>query len=1200
MKANKFAKPHKGMYILARLGNDETSWRVKMLIDSGASMSLLDKRIFDHISSETRPKLHPSTLQVTLADGHVRDCYGTVEIPVKVCGSEITLEFLVGNFSDEAILGMTDLQKLGLTIDFTNLKVSKGEYCIPVHDMDNNQLSTRVTLQSSVTVQPKSEYQVMGQVRSRDTRGLPRGPVMLQPVRSVMQKYGILTAKSLHNTDQKQVPVLLFNSNEDSVVLDSDTTIGVLVPVEEIQHQVSDTLSTRVKANGCQAEPCDSMQDLPDHMIDLYERSCKHLEERDKVKLKVFLVQYSDIFSKSDFDIGLWDIIEHEIQTDGATPKKQYPRKLAPSQRLAADKIVDDLLQQGFIKPSKSPWASPIVMVKKKDNNYRMCIDYRALNKVSVKDAYPMPSASSCFQQLSGARWFCSTDLASGYWQVKMSEGSKDKTAFCTRKGLFEWDAMPFGLTSACATFQRLMETILCDLRFESLLIYRDDILIWGSTVEETLERLGKFLDKLQGANLKLKPCKCSLFQKSVAFLGHIVSDKGISCDPSKIEAVKSWTVPTSRKEVKSFLGLASYYRRHISDFSTIAKPLTELTSNHIDFQWTNNCQLAFEKLKEALISAPILGYPKDNGLYILDTDASDVGVGGVLSQIQNDQEVVISYGSRTLSPQEKNYFVTRKELLAVVHHIKMFKGYLLGKHFKVRTDHFSLKYLHRFKEPEGQLARWLDFLQAFDFEVVIRPGAKHSNADSLSRKTVRCGGKRCQCCTFEDLQYEPPVVLETKLEREVGTQTEDLEDDKQKITARGIKFKQIWSNAEFKSEQLNDPDTGPAYKQIQESNPKPTWSKLSPFSAETKALMNEWERLKMSDGLLYRQWETNDGTRCWLQLVVPRRYREPILRQLHDSATGGHLGFHRTFSRLQARYYWPKSRDYTKLWIQTCKPCQMRKGPRQTAKAGMQTYLVGMPFERIATDIMGPFTTTDRGNTWLMVIGDYFSKFAVSVPLLNMTAETVSQALVDNWICYFGVPSEIHTDKGSNFESLVFREMCKLLGIDKTRTTTMRPQSDGFVERLNRTIGDSLNCVIFENPFSWDQLVKSCTFAYNSSVQESTGQTPAKMVFGREYKLPIDLISPVENPNQTKETLSAEHVLNLQSSLQIAYHNARIKLGQSTMKQQRLYNNHLRENEYQEGSLVYYYHPIKGAKTSKESHYQMEGTLCNCVQTVQ
>ena len=221
-----------------------------------------------------------------------------MEIPVKVCGSEMTLEFLVGNFSDEAILGMTDLRKLGLTIDFTYSKVSKGEYCIPVHDMDNHQLSTQVILQSTVTVPPKSEYQVMGQVRSRDIRELPRGPVMLQPVWSVMQKYGILTGKSLHNADQNQVPVLLFNSNEDSVVLDSGTTIGVLAPVEEIQHQVSDTLSTRVKANGCQTKPCDSVQELPAHVTDLYERSCQHLQERDKVKLKLFLVQYSD-FSPS-------------------------------------------------------------------------------------------------------------------------------------------------------------------------------------------------------------------------------------------------------------------------------------------------------------------------------------------------------------------------------------------------------------------------------------------------------------------------------------------------------------------------------------------------------------------------------------------------------------------------------------------------------------------------------------------------------------------------------------------------------------------------------------------------------------------------------------------------------------------------------------------------------------------------------------
>ena len=387
---------------------------------------------------------------------------------------------------------------------------------------------------------------------------------------------------------------------------------------------------------------------------------------------------------------------------------------------------------------------------------------------------------------------------------------------------------------------------------------------------------------------------------------------------------------------------------------------------------------------------------------------------------------------------------------------------------------------MHRFKEPEGQLARWIDFLQAFDFEIITRPGAKHSNADALIRKNVNCSGKKCHCCKFAELQYEPPQVIETKLEREIGTQTNEVEchylpSTESINSARGVKFTPMWKPTEFENEQINDPDIGPVYKFLKESPIKPKWSEISMLSSETKTLINDWDRLIFENSLLCRKWESKDGHKHWLQIIVPTKYRDQILQQLHDSATGGHLGFWRTYNKIQVRFYWPKLREYIKLWVQTCKPCQMRKGPKQTPRASMQTYLVGAPFERIATDIMGPFSTTDRDNTWLMVIGDYFSKFAVSVPLPDMTARTVSQALVDNWISYFGVPLEIHTDKGTNFESMLFKETCKLLGIEKTRTTTMRPQSDGFVERLNQTICNILNCVIYENPFSWDELVRSC-----------------------------------------------------------------------------------------------------------------------------
>ena len=1191
---NPVANPGMGMYIRAKLGTETFNLQVKMLVDSGATMSLLNEKILSELPIEARPVLEKSNSQIKFANGEVQRVLGRVKVPVQINGFTKSVDFLIGSFTDEAILGINDLQLLGLEIDFKNMILHKGDTLIPTEDSCSVPLSCKVYTKHTVALPPGKISTIWANVKREGVSDHVNSPMMLQSVRSIVHKHGIIPAKSLHNASDNQVPVSLFNPNEDTVVIDPNETLGILVPVLEVDSQVSEIIDTEhVRKCTAETKPSDDQEiGLPEHLVDLYERSTQHLNASESKELKQFLIRYESQFSRNDFDIGYCDIIEHEINTK-EPPTKQNPRKLGPEQRIAADKIVDELLDRGLIKPSKSPWASPIVMVKKKDNTYRMCIDYRELNKSCPLDAYPLPTVNQCLSQLSQARWFCSTDLASGYWQVKMSENSKEKTAFCTRKGLFEWEVMPFGLSSACATFQRLMETILCEMRFEELLIYLDDILIWGRSVKETLERLGKFLDRLKIANLKLKPNKCFLFQKSVQFLGHVVSDKGVSCDPQKVEAIKSWKVPSNVKELRSFLGLCNYYKKFISDYSTLMKPLSELTSPKVKFKWDEKCQNSFENLKQLLVSAPILGYPKDSGTFVLDTDASDVGLGAVLSQIQDDREVVISYGSRTLTPQEINYCVTRKELLAIVHHIKTFKDYLLGKHFKVRTDHWSLKYLKRFKEPEGQLARWIDFLQPFDFEIITRNGNKHGNADALSRREIPCGGKKCQCKRFLEFEYDTPVSLEVKLQKEIGTQTMN---DLYIPTLRGVQVVESVDSGNFDhetcetlgQEQAKDPDIGPIYKFV-ECGEKPKWPEISHLSSESKRLIGDWHRLSIVDNILFRKWESNDGQKCWNQLVLPAKYRNSVLCHLHDSVTGGHLGLFKTLAKTQARFFWPKMRQDIKLWIQTCEACQLRKGPSKLPKASMQTYLVGAPFERIAADIMGPFSTTDNDNTWLLVIGDYFTKYAVSVPLKDMTAKSVAQALIDNWIGTFGSPFEIHTDQGSNFESLLFTETCKLLGIDKTRTTPMRPQSDGFVERLNQTICNILNCVIYENPFSWDKIVKLCTLAYNSSVQESTGQTPYFMVFGREATLPIDLVCPVKQPGIKQYKNSSEFVQELQQKLKKAHHLARAQNHQATIRQERSYNNRIKQNEYHVGSLVYYLNPFKG-NAGKEKFYKWNG----------
>ena len=309
----------------------------------------------------------------------------------------------------------------------------------------------------------------------------------------------------------------------------------------------------------------------------------------------------------------------------------------------------------------------------------------------------------------------------SGYWQVPLTEDAKEKSAFVTRNGLWRWKVLPFGLTSAPATFQRLMEKVLHGLHWKTLLLYLDDIIVIAPDFPTHVARLGEVFQRLRKAGLKLKPSKCELFRQEVRYLGHIVSAHGVSTDPEKVKAVREWPVPETVKEVQSFLGMAGYYRQYMPDFSTIAKQLSHLSNKDVAWHWGPECQEAFEEIKRRLTQAPILGYPDPRLTYILDTDASATGVGAVLSQVQEGKERVISYYSKTLDAAQRNYCVTRRELLAVIKAITFFKPYFYGRQFVLRTDHASLMWLCRRKEPHHQVARWLEILAEFRFKIEPR-----------------------------------------------------------------------------------------------------------------------------------------------------------------------------------------------------------------------------------------------------------------------------------------------------------------------------------------------------------------------------------------------------------------------------------------------------------------------------------------------
>jgi len=494
-------------------------------------------------------------------------------------------------------------------------------------------------------------------------------------------------------------------------------------------------------------ETPDTTQDfsVPPHLQALFDTTLETIElsESNKRKLASVLQRNSCAFATDPLDLGYCDVLHHDIDTGNSLPIKQSPRRPPISAREAEDNILDEMLKTGVIEPSNSPWSSPVCLVKKRDETYRFCIDYRRVNDVTKKDAHPLPDSKDALDSLKGARYYATVDLLNGYWQLPMTERAKDRSAFCTRRELFQFTRMPFGLANAPSTFCRRMQIVLSDLLYTQCLCFLDDIIIFADDPEQLIDRLDTVFTRLRECGLKAKPSKCVFFKSPINFLGHLVSESGIQPQPEKLEAIKNWLTPHCLRDVRAFYGLASYYRKFVKDFAAIAEPLSRLTKKNTTFVWTDEAQESFDKLKSALLATEILAYPRPDLPCLLDSDASDISVGAVLSQTINGIEKPIAFFSKVLNEAQRNYCPTRRELLAVVLSLQHFRNYLLGAKVILRTDHHSLKWLKTFKRPEGILARWLETLAEYDYTIEHRPGRLHSNADALSRQRCKqCWGK--------------------------------------------------------------------------------------------------------------------------------------------------------------------------------------------------------------------------------------------------------------------------------------------------------------------------------------------------------------------------------------------------------------------------------------------------------------------------
>ena len=486
------------------------------------------------------------------------------------------------------------------------------------------------------------------------------------------------------------------------------------------------------------------------HMNEVIKTLSDDLTEQQRKDVIELLYSYSDIFSKHEYDVGYTSLLEASIDTGLARPIAEPLRRHPKVYLDVIDEHVNKMAAANVIEPAASSWSSNVVLVSKKGSAMpRVTIDYRRLNEVTYKDKFPLPHIQECLDALSGNLYFSTIDLSCSFWQCGIKEQDRDKTAFVTRQGQWRFRVLPMGLCNSPSVFARLMSLVLRGLTFSTCLVFIDDTVVIGKTFEQHLANLKEVFERFRQANLKLKPRKCHLFQKRVNFLGHVVSQEGVEVDEDKVAVVKAWQFPRNVTELRSFLGLCNYYRAFVPDFATVAEPLTQMLRKGVTVHPNEERLRAFEKLKQLLTSAPILGLSRDEGEYVLDSDCSDFAASSVLSQWQDGQLRVLEYASRTLNPTESNYCTTRKELLALLFGLKYFRSYLLGRKFTCRVDHMALLYYRKMQNPTAWAARFLDYVADFDFVILHRPDTQHGNSDALSR--VRpCdlnGGAPCKQC---------------------------------------------------------------------------------------------------------------------------------------------------------------------------------------------------------------------------------------------------------------------------------------------------------------------------------------------------------------------------------------------------------------------------------------------------------------------
>ncbi len=1006
-------------------------------LDTGSIVTLIKETAAEELATTGRYRIKRCDVTLNTVTGEKLDTKGVVTLPFKIGARVFRHNVIVCDakgFPGDVLIGTDLLQRVGkVEFEWVRQMVTIGGVGYAIEGGSAGDTTLSVTIDKTAVRSTNDRFVALKQRTMLSANAVtvvnvgvpyPDGTTVLVEERS-RTLGGVRVPNIVATVSKGEIPIEIINAMPSEIQLAPNERIATVSPLHENFEEENVLLSE---------EPLAAPPDL------------SHLNTDKADAIRFLLEKHRAAVSQSSSDIGRCDLVEHYIETGDHAPiaSRQWP--LPHSTVKAVEEQCEKMRKMGVIETCQSAWQSPTLLVKKKTGDYRLCVDYRKLNAVSVKDKFPLPRIEEILQSLRGAKHFSTLDLRAGYYQIKVAERDRDKTAFATPNETYRFKRMPFGLHNGPATFQRLMQLVLRPVLGKIAYVFLDDIIVFSRTFEEHVRDLEQVLSLIAKAGLKVSPEKCEFGRGSLKYLGHIVTEHGIKVDPEKVEAVRKMAAPRNPRDVRRVMGMAGYYRRFIAGFSEIAAPLTELTKKNTKFAWSDVHQAAFDRIKQELSKAPVLRYPDYTQPFQIHTDASGTAIGSVLTQNHCGTDLPVAYFSRKLNSAETRYTVSEKEALAIVASVKHFSHYVFGHKFEVITDHAPLKYLFANRATVPRITRWALLLSEFNFEILYRPGKDHVVPDALSRSVAFIDKKAAA------KGHDPATIFDPERIR-----TAQLADEK---------LAEIIAALEGTARKIHD--------------------------------AHLIEQYTMHDGCLFlveqNGNEEPDSTEIKLRLVIPASLRQDALYMSHDTTLGGHFGVAKSAHRARRMFYWPSLLSDVRQHITACTVCQRRKHQGRL-KGRIQDFpAIYYPLQRVGPSL--------KGKSYILTIVDHFSRYVQAYALENKEAKTVATAFLD-YVCRHGVPENCVSDRGSEFTSNISKEIGALLKIKLHFTTSFHPQANGMTEVFNKLIKETLVGMIHDDPRSWDDQLNCAILALNCSYHASIKNVPYTIFYGRPPPLP-------------------------------------------------------------------------------------------------